>query len=148
MGKNDVLKENGTYNPKHTSVIAPHFHKGIFFDPHDLVQVKYEMLRSVDAGECTVTQASGQFGLSRESFYHIRSAYEAGGLQALLPRKTGPKSAHKLTEKGRDFIDRYQVDHPGASAQEINNRMMENTGICVHKRTVERYLSKKHMGSC
>jgi len=147
MGKNDVLKENGTYNLKHESVMASHFHKGIFFDPHDLIQVKYEMLRSVDVGECTITQAAELFGLSRESFYHTRSAYETGGLQGLLPQKTGPKGAHKLTEKGRDFIDRYQKDHPGASAQEINNHMKENTGICVHKRTVERYLSKKHMGS-
>jgi len=147
MGKNDVLKENGTYNPKYASVIAPHFQKGIFFDPRDMLQVKYEMLRSVDTGEHTVTEASQQFGLSRESFYNTRDAYAAGGLQALIPRKTGPKGAHKLTETGRNFIDRYQADHPAASASEINNRMKENTGICVHNRTVERYLSKKRMGS-
>lgn len=147
MGKNDVLKENGTYNLNYAGVTAPHFHKGIFFDPHDLIQVKYEMLRSVETGGCTVTQASQQYGLSRESFYNTRSAYETGGLQALVPKKTGPKGAYKLTEKGRDFIDHYQAEHPGASALEINNRMKENTGIRVHKRTVERYLSKKHMGS-
>ncbi|WP_230397533.1 helix-turn-helix domain-containing protein [Novisyntrophococcus fermenticellae] len=147
MGKNDVLKENGTYNPNHAGVTALHFSSGIFFDSHDLIQVKYEMLRSVGSGECTVTQASRQYGLSRESFYNTRSAYEAGGLQALVPKKTGPKGAHKLTDKGRDFIDRYQVEHPGASTREINNRMKESTGIRVHNRTVERYLSKKHMGS-
>lgn len=147
MGKNDVLKEIGTYNPKHEDVTAPHFQKGNFFDPHDLIQVKYEMLRSVYVGEYTVTEASQQFGFSRESFYNTRSAYDAGGMQALLPGKTGPKGAHKLTETGRNFIDHYQADHPAASVSEINNLMKEHTGICVHNRTVERYLSKKRMSS-
>ena len=31
MGKNDVLKEIGSYNPKHEDVTAPHFQKREFF---------------------------------------------------------------------------------------------------------------------
>jgi transposase len=147
MEKHEIMKTNGTYNQKHAKVIAPQFHQGIFFDPHDLIQVKYEMLRSVETGESTVTQAAGQYGLSRETYYHVKSAYELGGIEALIPRKTGPKGAHKLTEKGEDFIDRYRGDHPSASVSEINNRMTETVGINVHNRTISRYLQKKHMGS-
>ena len=147
MSKTDILKENGTYNRMHANVTAPCFQSGEFFDSRDLVQVKYELLRSISSGECNVTQASKLFGMSREAIYKNKAAYETGGIQALIPKKTGPKSAHKLTEKGRRFIDSYIADHPTASAAEANARMREKTGISVHTRTIERYLSKKRQGS-
>ena len=87
------------------------------------------------------------FRSSRESIYKNKAAYEAGGLQALIPQKTGPKGAHKLTEKGRSFLDAYVAENPSASASEMNAKMREQTGIAVHNRTVERYLSKKRRGS-
>ena len=147
MSKTDILKENGTYNRMHAKVTAPHFQSGVFFDSRDLVQVKYELLRSISSGECNISQASKLFGMSRESIYKNKTAYEAGGIQALIPKKTGPKSPHKLTEKGRSFIDSYMSDHPSASAAEANASMRENTGISIHTRTIERYLSKKRQGS-
>lgn len=147
MGKEDILKGNGTYNPRHEKVTAACFQTGVFFDSKDLVQVKYELLRSIASGECSITQASAQFGMSRESIYKNKAAYEAGGLQALVPKKTGPKGAHKLTEQGRSFLDAYAAENPSASASEMNARMREHTGIAVHNRTVERYLSKKRQGS-
>lgn len=147
MGKTEELKSNGTYNTRHTQVMAAHFKNGVFFDPEDILQVKYEMLRSVSSGECTVSQASRQYGLSRESFYKNKASYEAGGLQSLIPRKTGPKGAHKLAACGCDFIDSYLRQHPNASVSEINRKMQESTDIHVHNRTIERYLSKKRQGS-
>lgn len=147
MGKIDVLKKNGTFNPGYGKVTAALFKNGTFFDSKDLIQVKYEMLRSVASGECSVTQASEQFGLSREAIYKNKAAYEAGGLQALIPKKTGPKGAHKLTPEGQGFIDSYLAEHPQAPASEVNQKMRVHTGISVHDRTVERYLSKKRLGS-
>lgn len=147
MSKTDILKENGTYNPRHGKVTAACFQTGVFFDSKDLIQVKYELLRSVASGECSITQASALFGMSRESIYKNKAAYDAGGLQALIPKKTGPKGAHKLTEQGRSFLDAYAAENPSASAAEMNARMHEQTGISVHNRTVERYLSKKRQGS-
>ena len=147
MGKAEVLKENGTFNPRYEKVTAACFKKSVFFDSKDLIQVKYELLRSIASGECSITQASEQFGMSRETIYKNKAAYVAGGLQALVPRKTGPKGAHKLTEEGQSFIDAYLAVHPAAPASEINTKLRDRTGICVHNRTVERYLSKKRLGS-
>ena len=147
MGKTDILKENGTYNPRHGKVKAANFQAGVFFDSEDLIQVKYELLRSIASGECSITQASELYGLSRESIYKNKAAYEAGGLQALIPKKTGPKGAHKLTEQGQSFLDAYVAANPSASVSEMNAKMRERTGIAVHNRTVERYLSKKRQGS-
>lgn len=147
MNKATIMKENGTFNRHYKKISVPYFQQGIFFDSRDIVQVKYEMLRSVESGEVTVTEAARQFGLSREAFYKNKAAYERGGIQALIPQKTGPKQAHKLLPEGTMFIDNYVSEHPNARAAEINARLKEKLGISVNKRTIERYLSKKRLGS-
>lgn len=147
MDKAAIMKENGSFNRRHKDVTARCFQQGIFFDPRDIVQVKYEMLRSVESGEVTVTEAARQFGLSREAFYKNKATYDEGGIQALIPKRTGPKQAHKLLPEGTAFIDDYVSEHPDAHAAEINARLKEEHGISVHKRTIERYLSKKRLGS-
>ena len=45
--KTDALLEEGTLNPAPEKVRDPKFRGSEFFDPHDAVQVKYEMLRRV-----------------------------------------------------------------------------------------------------
>ena len=45
MSKEDILKANGTYNRSHGKVTAEKFLTGGFYDPMDIIQVKYEMLR-------------------------------------------------------------------------------------------------------
>lgn len=147
MDKATIMKENGTFNRHYKKISVPYFQQGIFFDSRDLVQVKYEMLRSVESGEVTVTEAARQFGLSRETFYKNKAAFEEGGIQALIPQKTGPKQAHKLLKEGTVFIDNYISEYPDAHAAEINVRLKEKLGISVNKRTIERYLSKKRLGS-
>ena len=61
------LKEYGAFNPHPERVTEDMFSdpKFDFFDPHDLVQVKYEMLRAVDKEGKSVKQASEAYGFSR-----------------------------------------------------------------------------------
>ena len=147
MSKIECLKENGTYNADSKSVLAEDFKHGIFFDPCDLIQVKYEMLRSVEKKELSITEASTKYGLSRQTYYINKAAVEEGGISALMPKKTGPKNAVKLNDDCANFIDSYVMEHPSAKPPEINRAMAASTGITVHDRTVARYLSKKHQGS-
>ena len=49
-GKDASLAESRTLNPHPEAVTDPAFTAGAFFDPADLVQVKYEMVRAVEAG--------------------------------------------------------------------------------------------------
>ena len=46
--KADALRADGALHPRPRAVQAPLFASHDFFDPRDLVQVKYEMLRQVD----------------------------------------------------------------------------------------------------
>jgi hypothetical protein len=42
-----------------------------FFDPRDLVQVKYEMVRRVRVDRQPVSRSLAAFGFSRSSFYQL-----------------------------------------------------------------------------
>jgi hypothetical protein len=67
--RQQALSEQGAANPHPQAVTDPLFHDSAFFDPNDLVQVKYEMLRSVQVEGRPVVDAAETFGLSRPVFY-------------------------------------------------------------------------------
>ncbi len=79
--KSERLKEYGAFNPHPEKVTEKMFSdsKLDFFDPRDLIQVKYEMLRAVDKEGRSVNQASEAFGFSRPSFYQAQSQLKKGG---------------------------------------------------------------------
>ncbi len=140
--KRDVLRQQGTLNPRPQDVTHPLFQQSAFFDPQDLLQVKYEMLRQVRTENQTVRQAAWAFGFSRPSFYQAQAAFEQGGLPGLLPRKRGPRHAHKLTAEVMKFLARARAAEPGLSAPELAQQVKEHFGVRVHPRTVERRLRR------
>src|SRR5208282_5294168 len=97
--RQQALQAQGAAHPHPRSVTDALFRDSVFFDPNDLVQVKYEMLRSVEKDGRAVMEAAEAFGLSRPVYYVTRELFNRGGLPGLLPRKRGPKRPHKLTEE-------------------------------------------------
>ena len=138
-----ALKANGTYNEHSNAVKAEHFHHGIFFDPRDLIQVKYEMVRSVEKDNLSVTEATLQYGFSRQTFYTCKEALEQEGIGGLVPKKTGPKTGYKLDDARKQFIDSYLQNHPKAKSDDIRLAIEEKYGIQLNTRTIDRYLAKK-----
>ena len=67
--KHDALQQQGCLNPRPEQVADPLFQQSDFFDPNDLVQVKYEMLRRVQIDQQPVRQAAAAFGFSRPTYY-------------------------------------------------------------------------------
>jgi transposase len=134
--KLEALREQGTLNPRPREVTDPLFAKDGFFDPRDLVQVKYEMLRRVHS----VTGAATAFGFSRPSFYQALSAFEAGGLAGLVPHKRGPKQAYKLTDEVLVFLVETRQKEPPVRTPELVRLIQERFGTKVHPRSVERSL--------
>src|ERR1700691_286867 len=63
-----ALLEEGTLNPSPGKVRDPKFQENEFFDPRDLVQVKYEMLRRVSVENSSVTEATEEYGVSRPTY--------------------------------------------------------------------------------
>ena len=59
--KIQTLRQYGVLNPHPEAVTDPLFQTADFFDPQDLLQVKYEMLRRVDIDKAPVTEAAAAF---------------------------------------------------------------------------------------
>src|ERR1700685_3573316 len=104
-----ALQQQGTLNPHPKAVRDPLFLQDDFFDPRDLVQVKYEMLRRVRTEAHSVTEAVQSFGVSRPTFYKVQSDFDRAGLVGLLPSKRGPHGAHKITDEVVRFIEQQRT---------------------------------------
>jgi transposase len=136
------LQESGTANPHAQDVRDPAFVDSDFFDPRDLIQVKYEMLRRVRTDGQSIAKASAQFGVSRPTFYKARSDFDRSGLVGLLPAKRGPRGAHKITPEVARFIEETVARGEELSARQLAERIAEHFGVVVHQRTVKRALAR------
>ncbi len=142
--KHKALKQSGALNAAAERVIDEHFLNQEFFDPYDLVQVKYEMLRRVRVDGVSVTQAARDFGFSRTAFYQALSVLQEQGLPGLVPNRPGPKTAHKLSEVVMEFIELQQQEagevlRPAALAEMVSKEF----DFSIHPRSVERALANR-----
>lgn len=146
--KRDFLRAARAWNERARSVDSAAFAQNDFFDPRDKVQVKYEMLRAHHVERVSVTEASRQFGYSRESFYTAADAFDAEGVLGLVDDKRGPRLPHKLTPDVQRVLLREIEKEPSVSSSELTERLSERLGVSVHRRSVERFRSthqkKKH----
>ena len=141
--KTEALREQGALNPHADRVRDKLFSEHNFFDARDLVQVKYEMVRRVEAEGASITDASAAFGFSRPSFYQAQEVLRLHGLVGLLPKKRGPRSGHKLSTAVVEYLVQIRVEEPEASSRELAERVERRFGIRVHARSVERALARR-----
>jgi transposase len=136
--KCDRLRQNAALNPHPERVSDPLFQTHPFFDPRDLVQVKYEMLRraSIDGQPVGVTAAA--FGFSRMSLSQLRKRFEKAGLAGLLAQPKGPQQAHKLSDEILAFILKTQKAEPELRTSALPQRVKQQFGISIHRRSIER----------
>lgn len=136
-----ALREQGTNNPHPQDVKAPLFLEEGFFDPCDLVQVKYEMLRCARTEKSAVASVATAFGMSRVTFYQVLKRFEEGGIAGLFPKLRGPKGAHKLTEEVMRFIEASMAKDSSLRPQALAELVREQFKIVVHPRSIERALA-------
>jgi transposase len=141
--KSDALAEDGTFNPAPEKVRDPKFQEGGFFDPRDVVQVKYEMLRRASVEKASVTDVSEEYGVSRPTFYQAKADFDEGGIAGLVPKKRGPRGPHKIHGEVSEFL-RAQIS-PGEPirARELAKSLQKEFGLDVHPRTIERAVGAK-----
>ena len=138
--KKDYLKKAGLLNKSSSKVADPLFLESAFFDPDDLVQVKYEMVRRVSHEGKSVTETTADFGFSRPSFYEAKATLKKEGLPGLIPKKKGPRRAHKLDEKIMDYVMK-QVKN-GLKPVELSEAVEKKFKITIHPRSIERAIAK------
>ncbi len=140
--KEEALRAARALNPHPETVADAVFADSEFFDPRDLVQVRYEMVRRVREEGETVSGAASAFGFSRPSWYAAAAALDEAGLPGLLPARPGPRRAHKLTDEIVAFLRVARDEDPALRAPELAERVDREFGVRVHPRSVERALAR------
>jgi transposase len=130
-------------NPSPEKVSDPKFLEGEFFDPRDLVQVRYEMLRRVSVDNVSVAQATSEYGVSRPTYYQARASFEEAGVAGLVPKKRGPRGPHKLQGDILAFVEKHVVAGEPIRARELAKLIRKEFSVKVHPRTIERALGGK-----
>jgi len=142
--KRAALRRHHALNLRPQAVRDPAFTEGSpFFDPEDLVQVKYEMLRRVREEGERVTQASAAFGFSRPSFYAAQAAFQEAGLPGLVPQRPGPRRAHKLSGPVLALLDEALAAEPALTSAALSGLLEERLALRVHPRSIERALARR-----
>jgi len=137
------LKRTGTLNPRPNSISDTLFKENPFFDPKDLLQVRYEMLRRHSVEGVSIVDVATKFGVSRPTVYQAQSAFQQAGLSGLLPKHRGPKEGHKLSAEVIEYIRTLRAAEPGLTTDSCVQAIQERFGITVHRRSLERALASK-----
>lgn len=141
--KVEALREEGTLNPVPEDVLDSKFHENEFFDPHDIVQVKYEMLRRVSVENASISAAAEEYGVSRPTYYQTKASFEKAGVAGLVPQKRGPHGPHKLRGQALAFIQQQLVAGEPVRARELAKLVRQKFDLNVHPRTIERAAAGK-----
>ena len=147
--KNDALRAAGTQHPNPNVVQDEAFLQGGFFDPNDLVQVKYEMLRRHRDKQKSVTEVAKTFGTSRQAFYAAKALFDNQGIPGLIPKRRGPRGAHKCSEEVLDFAEQWKKLHKTERSSRLSEAIEKRFRISINHRSVDRALvlrkKKRHL---
>lgn len=147
MGKNIPkiirLKELGVLNSHPDRVQVHWFRPDTFFDPNDIAQVKYEMLRLVQIDGLSKKEAATCFGISRPTLYQAEADFARDGLAGLMPQQRGPKEPHKLTEEIMSFVNTCRQEQTKINARQLAVLIQKKFGITIHPRSIERAIVRK-----
>jgi len=141
--KVEALREEGTLNLTPEQVRDPKFQDNEFFDPHDVVQVKYEMLRRVSVENASVSAATEEYGVSRPTYYQTKAGFDRAGIAGLAPQKRGPRGPHKFRGEALAFVQQQLVAGEPVRARELARLVRQKFDLNIHPRTIERAVAGK-----
>jgi transposase len=139
--KSEALRQTGALHPNPEDVHDEAFRRDEFFDPRDLVQVRYEMLRRHQIDGDAVTDVSSAFGVSRQAYYMTEAAFETSGIAGLMPRRRGPQRAHKCTDDILDFVEQWRADI--SPENNVSEAVRRRFGVAIHPRSLARALTRR-----
>lgn len=140
--KKKFLEQEGLLNPKPQRVSHPFFETLDFFDPLDLPQVRYEMIRAGRVENISVAESCKLFGFSREYFYKLERTFMARGYVALLGSTMGRRPIIALNQEVVNFIVHRKIEEPKLSGENLRQEIRRLYNVVCSRRTVERIVEK------
>ena len=144
--KAEFLRAEGLINPKPERVVHPVFQTLDFFDPLDLPQVRYEMLRTARVEETAVKEACRLFGFSREYFYQLERDFTSRGYVALLGSTRGRRPLIALNQEIINFIIHRKMTEPHLTGEDLRKELHQAYQVECSRRTVERVIEGLDLG--
>lgn len=144
--KTTFLRKEGLINPKPERVIHSLFQSNEFFDPIDLPQVRYEMLRIARVEMAFVTEACRLFGFSREYFYRLEREFMSRGYAGLLGSLRGRRPLIALNQELVNFIIHRKMTEPKLTGEDLRKELKATYQVQCSRRTVERIVEKLELG--
>jgi transposase len=132
------LAQRGALHPHPQRVQDALFRGCTFFDPRDLVQVRYEMVRRFRVNGHPASAVARSFGVSRQSLYALARAFQGRGLPGLFPGKRGPKAPSKCPDVVLAFVQARLDESPGLTSDELLHDVRQRLGLHLHRRTLQR----------
>ncbi len=141
FSKIDFLKKEGLINNKAEKVNHPLFETVKFFDPLDLPQVRYEMLRAVRVENMFIVKACKEFGFSREYFYQLEREFNKYGFSSLLRTSVvGCRPVIALNQEIVNYLIYRKIEEPKLSGEKLCKEINVIYKVKCEKRTVERII--------
>jgi transposase len=138
-GKAQSLSEHHALHPHPENVRDEAFQRYEFLDSRDDVQVRYEMLRRHRLEGKPVSEVARAFGVSRQAFYVTEAVFSQHGIPGLLPRRRGPKRAHKCTEEVLDFVQQWRPE----GKETLTEAIRRNFGVAINPRSIARAVARR-----
>ena len=142
-GKRERLRQAGLLNRKAERVTDPMFRECGFFDPEDLLQVRYEMVRAARSQSMDAAEAARRFGFSAPTCTRYADAFDRDGMPALLPAKRGPRGPHKITPAILDFVLSYRERYGRVGSRRLAPMIETKFGIKLHPRAIDKALERR-----
>jgi hypothetical protein len=140
--KVEALRSQRSLNPRPDAVVDDEFASSEFFDPRDLVQVKYEMVRRVQLEGAPV--ASHGQGVRVLAAVVVRGrpgggGRGVGGAGAGASRSAaGPQADREVVA----FVEAQLAADTSLRPRELVEAIEDRFGITVHPRSIERALAR------
>lgn len=144
--KKHFLQKEGLINPKPERVQYHFFNANKFFDPLDLPQVRYEMLRLARGDKTSVANACRLFGFSREYFYQLERKFMENGFVALIGDQKGRRPLIALNNEIVNFIVHRKIDNHSLSGEDLREEILKIYKLDCSRRTVERVIESIGFG--
>ena len=141
--KSAALRAAGALHPRPEAVRDEAFARHEFFDRRDRVQVKYEMLRRHRLEGRPVTEVATAFGVSRQAFYKAETALRSGGIPGLLPRRRGPRRAHKCSDEVLDYVEQWRAAPASEREANVVEAVRRHFKVSLHPRSITRALARR-----
>lgn len=144
--KREFLAREGLLNSKAEKVRHPLFGTHPFFDPLDLLQVRYEMLRCARVEGAAVSETVRLFGFSRQYFYDQEEKFKDRGVAGLLSAPQGRTPLVARNHEILGFIVQRKMSEPDLTGEDLRHEIRATFGVECGRRTVERIIERVKAG--